>query len=410
MSYDLFISYSRRDNADGRITQLVKRIKANFEAFGGRPERPLQVFFDENPEDGIKGMEDWRHKILQGLRKSRLLLACLSPSDLQSEYCEWEFNEYLKYEICRAYFGDGVAPIYFVQVPGWEDKNFDQQCAAWVAELRRRQHFDLRSWFRDGEKSLRDATVQSRMRQLNDQLKERITRGEQAELSLGNVDAHNRHFIGRTSELRRLRETVGLGKLGMFSIVHGLGGVGKTALLIEYAHAFAHEYGGGRWQVRCEKEVNLHAAITTLASPLGIDFTDAEKTDPERQFERILRELKKLVDDNEPHQCLIILDNVDKPEFLEPARRSVFYPPNGFISLLPPGLARVTSMERAKTVPSCRWMNCLRPMRSNSSRATNRAISFPQMLSAKRRWKSFACLAVLRWLSDGSGLSWSVCP
>ena len=320
MSYDLFISYSRRDNADGRITQLVKRIKANFEAFGGRPERSLQVFFDENPEDGIKGMEDWRHKILQGLRKSRLLLACLSPSYLQSEYCEWEFNEYLKYEICRAYFGDGVAPIYFVQVPGWEDKNFDQQCAAWVAELRRRQHFDLRSWFRDGEKSLRDATVQNRMRQLNDQLKERITRGEQAELSLGNVDAHNRHFIGRTSELRRLRETVGLGKLGMFSIVHGLGGVGKTALAIEYAHAFAHEYGGGRWQVRCEKEVNLHAAITTLASPLGIDFTDAEKTDPERQFERILRELKKLVDDNEPHQCLIILDNVDKPEFLEPAQ------------------------------------------------------------------------------------------
>jgi hypothetical protein len=27
MSYDLFISYSRRDNQEGRITQLVDRIK-----------------------------------------------------------------------------------------------------------------------------------------------------------------------------------------------------------------------------------------------------------------------------------------------------------------------------------------------------------------------------------------------
>jgi PIN domain nuclease of toxin-antitoxin system len=30
MSYDLFISYTRRDNQDERITQLVKRIKQDF--------------------------------------------------------------------------------------------------------------------------------------------------------------------------------------------------------------------------------------------------------------------------------------------------------------------------------------------------------------------------------------------
>lgn len=43
---------------------------------------------------------------------------------------------------------------------------------------------------------------------------------------------------------RRLRETVALGKVGVLAAGHGLGGAGKTA--------FAHEYGGGRRQVRLE--------------------------------------------------------------------------------------------------------------------------------------------------------------
>ena len=314
MPYDVFISYSRRDNEEGRITQLVERVETDFAAFAGRPLLP---FFDASE---IHGMDDWRHRILQGLRESRLLLACLSPAYLQSEYCEWEFNEYLKHEIGRAYFGDGVAPIYFAQVPGWEDKGFGQQCAAWVAELRRRQHFDLRPWFRAGEKSLRDATVRERMRQLNIQLKERITRGERAQHSLGNVDAHNPHFIGRTTELRRLRETVALGKVGVLTAVHGLGGVGKTSLAIEYAHAFAHEYGGGRWQVRCEGKEDLRAGIAELAAPLALELNENEKKNIEMQFQRVLAELHRLADAHTPHRCLLLLDNVDKPRLLEPAQ------------------------------------------------------------------------------------------
>jgi hypothetical protein len=82
MPYDLFISYSRRDNERGRITQLVDRIKADFASFA---DRELVPFFDQQE---IYGMQDWKQRILQGLRESRLLLACLSPSYLKSEYCE----------------------------------------------------------------------------------------------------------------------------------------------------------------------------------------------------------------------------------------------------------------------------------------------------------------------------------
>ena len=70
MPCDLFISYSRRDNEQGRITQLVERIKTDFTPFA---KRELVPFFDERE---IPGMQDWRQRILQGLRESRLLTFC----------------------------------------------------------------------------------------------------------------------------------------------------------------------------------------------------------------------------------------------------------------------------------------------------------------------------------------------
>ena len=315
MSYDLFISYSRRDNEQGRITQLVERIKTDFAPFA---KRELVPFFDRQE---IHGMADWRQRILQGLRESRLLLACLSPAYLQSEYCQWEFVEYLKYEIGHLHGFNGVAPIYFVEVPGWDSKDFEQQCAAWVAELRKRQHFDLRPWHDQGEEALREAAVQERLCKLNRQIVQTITRGERAENSLGNVDAHNPHFIGRTASLRMLRENfVTPGHIGVVTAVNGVGGLGKTALAIEYAHAFADEYGGGRWQVRCAGKDDLRLALAELATPIGFEFTDDEKKNADLQFDRTRRELKKLADAREPHRCLLLLDNVDRPGLLDPAQ------------------------------------------------------------------------------------------
>jgi hypothetical protein len=72
VSYDLFISYSRRDNKQSRITELVDYIKQDFASFEGMQGRELRVFFDQ---DEILGMSDWRQRILQGLPESRLLLA-----------------------------------------------------------------------------------------------------------------------------------------------------------------------------------------------------------------------------------------------------------------------------------------------------------------------------------------------
>ncbi len=314
MEYDLFISYARRDNTGGRVTELVNRIREDFAAFASRPLNP---FFDVNE---IGGMEDWRHRILRGLRESRLMLACLSPAYLDSGYCEWEFTEYVKYETGRPYMGEGVAPIYFVEVPGWNEPGFETRCKEWVAELLRRQQFDLRPWHQEGADALRDGEVRRRMGELGERIADRIRLGEEAGRRLGNVETHNPHFVGRTSEMRRIHESVMLGRMGVLTAVHGMGGVGKTALATEYAHAFAAGYGGGRWLLRCEGREDLPGTIALLAAPLGVTFTEPEKYDVTLQYQRVIAELRRLAMENEPHHALLLLDNVDRPKLLEPAQ------------------------------------------------------------------------------------------
>lgn len=204
MPYDLFVSYTRQDNTHGRVADLVQQIRDDHRAFTGGQD--LAVFFDTAE---IRGMDDWRHGILEGLRDSRLLLVCLSPEYLASEYCEWEFNEYVKHETSRALVGEGVAPIYVVEVPGWEGRGFEQRAAEWVGELRRRQHVDLRAWFDEGAAALKDAAVKQRMEELRDQLQDRLGRIRATLEAKGNIDRYNERFVGRTEELRRLREQVG---------------------------------------------------------------------------------------------------------------------------------------------------------------------------------------------------------
>lgn len=52
MAYDLFISYSRRDNTTGRVTDLKTRIEADYLAHTGEE---LRSFFDISE---INAMDD----------------------------------------------------------------------------------------------------------------------------------------------------------------------------------------------------------------------------------------------------------------------------------------------------------------------------------------------------------------
>ena len=74
MPFDLFVSYARLDNQappgaqGGLISSFVERLE---EEHMRSSRSGLDIFFDKSD---IHVMEDWRHRILQGLKESKVLL------------------------------------------------------------------------------------------------------------------------------------------------------------------------------------------------------------------------------------------------------------------------------------------------------------------------------------------------
>ena len=92
------------------------------------------------------------------------------------------------------------------------------------------------------------------------------------------------------------------GHIGVVTAVNGVGGLGKTVLAIEYAHAFADEYCDGGWQVHCAGKDDLRLALAKLATPIGFEFTDDEKKNADLQFERTRRGIRSCNSQSVPLQ------------------------------------------------------------------------------------------------------------
>jgi hypothetical protein len=148
--FDLFISYSSDDNRQGQISEIVARIKKEYQEFAGAGE--LRIFFDNSEAPSAS---DQRQTVVEAIRGSRLLLVCLSPSYLQSENCSWELNQYLRHRAASLSAPENIGCIYFAEVPTNNDSGFEQRAARWVTELRLREHIDFRPWFDEGGVELR---------------------------------------------------------------------------------------------------------------------------------------------------------------------------------------------------------------------------------------------------------------
>jgi tetratricopeptide (TPR) repeat protein len=133
---------------------------------------------------------------------------------------------------------------------------------------------------------------------------------------ISNLPARNRHFSGRGDLLEQLHaglQAEAAAAVVPTGAVHGLGGVGKTELALEYAHRFASDYDIA-WWIHAGQPTSAAAALATLARRLGV-----EELADQGEMVGGLFDLMRSRD-----RWLLVYDNAERPE-----RLAGLLPPGG---------------------------------------------------------------------------------
>ena len=150
-------------------------------------------------------------------------------------------------------------------------------------------------------------------------------------LVMGNVPQRIMNFTGRADILEKLRQSLSGNVTAVLAkaqqgdppsqaqrgdplpqALQGLGGVGKTAVAIEYAHRYQSNYQLV-WWVPSDQLALVRSSLAALADPLGLKSASASGI--EAAATAVLDALRR----GEPYsRWLLIFDNADQPEDLEP--------------------------------------------------------------------------------------------
>jgi hypothetical protein len=125
---------------------------------------------------------------------------------------------------------------------------------------------------------------------------------------VSNLPARNRNFSGRGELLEELHASLqaeAAAAVVPTGAVHGLGGVGKTQLALEFAHRFATDYDLV-WWVPAEQPTSASAALAALAGRLGVE----ELADQTKMVEGLFDLLRQR------DRWLLVYDNAERPEQL----------------------------------------------------------------------------------------------
>ncbi|MEU7059790.1 FxSxx-COOH system tetratricopeptide repeat protein [Streptomyces sp. NPDC046197] len=154
---------------------------------------------------------------------------------------------------------------------------------------------------------------------------------------LVNVPLRNTSFVGRQALLRDVEEQLKAQDTTAVlpNALHGLGGVGKSQLALEYVYTHQHDYKVICW-IPAERESLILAALASLAAQLGVAPTGQDSAAAPAANTAVPAVLEALRTGAPYDKWLLVFDNA---EDIEAVRN--YFPTNG------PGKVIVTSRNRA---------------------------------------------------------------
>ncbi|MDF9810790.1 FxSxx-COOH system tetratricopeptide repeat protein [Streptomyces sp. SPB162] len=121
------------------------------------------------------------------------------------------------------------------------------------------------------------------------------------------VPLRNMSFTGRSAMLDDVRER--LRSTGAATLLHGMGGVGKTQLALEYAHRFMADYDVVWW---------ISAELTNAAREQYAKLAPHLDVLPRESISRTAEATRDALRRGAPyHRWLLVLDNADDPDALK---------------------------------------------------------------------------------------------
>jgi TIR domain/NB-ARC domain len=121
--------------------------------------------------------------------------------------------------------------------------------------------------------------------------------------SVWKIPARNPNFTGRDADLAALGRALAGASTATVQSLRGMGGIGKTQLAAEFAHARAGDYDLAYW-IAAEEPATIPDQFTALATQLGVDPLQ----DPEALQGQVHDALRGVPG------WLLIFDNADTPE------------------------------------------------------------------------------------------------
>ena len=125
------------------------------------------------------------------------------------------------------------------------------------------------------------------------------------------------YFVGRVSDLSSIESALlPITAERKFTVLHGLGGIGKSQLAIEYAKKHRYDYTAVFW-LNAKTEDTLKRSLAAGATRLPKKYFNQDLlygSQNQEALSVILHEMKAWFDLPGNHRWLLIFDNVDNPK------------------------------------------------------------------------------------------------